>query len=209
MNNTCKVVEDLLPLYIDNLTSKESKQFIEEHTNTCAECKEKQMNLQKELVSDSRLKKDLNSSEELLQSIVVKFRNRMMALLSGAILMAVLIGMFSDIYIFSVLAYTLLGASLLVFIWKTDGKGKKYWISGTFMYMFSALAGFSIGLYTLVIAFILFSLAIGHSFDKIKKRRQVIISIVVAIVVWVIVINIYNGFWIFYPVIILFELLFS
>ena len=65
--------------------------------------------------------------------LVLRIRKRMIALLSGTCIIALLIGMFSDVYIFSVLAYLLLATSLLVFIWKVDGKGKKYWISGICM----------------------------------------------------------------------------
>lgn len=209
MTIKCKVIEDLLPLYVDGLTSNESNQMVEEHLNTCHECREKQLALQKELVSDSSLWKEPNSSEDQVQRIVLRIRKRMMTLLSGTFLIAILIGMFSEVYIFSVLAYLLLGTSLLVFLWKVDSKSKKFWISGICMYLFSTLAGFSIGLYTLSIAFILFTIAIGHSFERIKKQHHSIISIVVALVLWGIAINIYGGFWVFYPAIMLFELLFS
>ena len=35
----CKIVQDLLPNYIENLTSKETNIFIEGHLNTCSNCK--------------------------------------------------------------------------------------------------------------------------------------------------------------------------
>ena len=35
----CKIVQDLLPNYIENLTSEETNIFIEEHLNTCSNCK--------------------------------------------------------------------------------------------------------------------------------------------------------------------------
>lgn len=37
--NTCKIVQDLLPLYFDDLCSPETKQFIEEHLKECECCK--------------------------------------------------------------------------------------------------------------------------------------------------------------------------
>ena len=37
--NDCKIVQDLLPNYIDKLTSKETNAYIEEHINGCKECK--------------------------------------------------------------------------------------------------------------------------------------------------------------------------
>lgn len=39
MENNCKIVQDLLPTYIENLTSEESTRFVEEHLKNCAECK--------------------------------------------------------------------------------------------------------------------------------------------------------------------------
>lgn len=37
---TCAVVKDLLPLYIDKLTSDETNQLIDEHLESCQDCKE-------------------------------------------------------------------------------------------------------------------------------------------------------------------------
>lgn len=39
--NSCKMTEDLYPLYIDNLLSPESRQFVEDHLNQCAACRKK------------------------------------------------------------------------------------------------------------------------------------------------------------------------
>lgn len=39
MKNECGIVRDLLPLYIENMVSEDSREFIEEHLSCCAECK--------------------------------------------------------------------------------------------------------------------------------------------------------------------------
>ena len=39
MKNECGIVRDLLPLYIENMVSEDSREFIEEHLSRCAECK--------------------------------------------------------------------------------------------------------------------------------------------------------------------------
>lgn len=39
-NKECDIVKDLIPNYIDNLTSKSSNEFIENHIETCPNCKE-------------------------------------------------------------------------------------------------------------------------------------------------------------------------
>ncbi len=39
MENKCKIVQDLLPTYIENLTSDETAIFIKEHIDSCEDCK--------------------------------------------------------------------------------------------------------------------------------------------------------------------------
>ena len=34
----CKIVQDLLPNYVENLTTKETNQFIENHLENCKDC---------------------------------------------------------------------------------------------------------------------------------------------------------------------------
>ena len=36
----CEIIRDLLPSYIDGLTSTESNEMIEEHLQECAKCRE-------------------------------------------------------------------------------------------------------------------------------------------------------------------------
>ncbi|MEE6452729.1 zf-HC2 domain-containing protein [Gottfriedia acidiceleris] len=55
MNNKCNIVRDLLPSYIDNICSKESNQFIEEHLTTCLTCGK---------ILDT-MKSDINISDEI------------------------------------------------------------------------------------------------------------------------------------------------
>jgi hypothetical protein len=40
MDNKCNIVKDLMPSYIDNLCSKDSIVFIEDHMSSCTECRE-------------------------------------------------------------------------------------------------------------------------------------------------------------------------
>ena len=35
MKNECKIIQDLLPNYIEKTTSKETNQFLENHIKTC------------------------------------------------------------------------------------------------------------------------------------------------------------------------------
>ncbi len=45
----CKIVQDLLPNYIDNLTNEETNAYIEKHLEECEECKTIYENMKKEL----------------------------------------------------------------------------------------------------------------------------------------------------------------
>ena len=59
----CKIVKDLLPNYIENLTNEETNKFIEEHLKTCDECK---------IIYDN-MKKDLNVVNTTKEKKKVKF----------------------------------------------------------------------------------------------------------------------------------------
>lgn len=48
-NRDCKIVQDLLPNYIENLTDEITNEYIEEHIATCAECAQVLKNMNGEL----------------------------------------------------------------------------------------------------------------------------------------------------------------
>lgn len=50
----CKIIQDLLPNYIENLTSIQTNEYIEEHIASCKECKENLENMQNEIVTDTK-----------------------------------------------------------------------------------------------------------------------------------------------------------
>ena len=49
---SCEVIRDLLPLYVDDVLSPDSRALVEEHLGTCADCAD-QYHLLKEPVSSS------------------------------------------------------------------------------------------------------------------------------------------------------------
>ena len=49
----CKIVQDLLPNYIEKLTDEETNLYIEEHLKGCDECKKMFENMQKDLKVDN------------------------------------------------------------------------------------------------------------------------------------------------------------
>lgn len=67
----CKIVKDLLPNYIEKLTSDETNEFIEKHIEECEECKESLEKMQKHFESDSKE----NNVEEV--KYIKKYRNKL------------------------------------------------------------------------------------------------------------------------------------
>ena len=52
MENKCDVICDLLPLYIDDVCSAESKKMVEEHLRECSTCRAMLENMQNELATE-------------------------------------------------------------------------------------------------------------------------------------------------------------
>ena len=80
----CKIVQDLLPNYIDKLTNEETNKFIEEHVNECSNCNKILTDMQKNI--------ELNTPKGNKKEVkyMKKFKNRMIVLKS-IILLIVLI----------------------------------------------------------------------------------------------------------------------
>lgn len=78
MGKECKLVQDLLPTYIENMTSEETKNFIEEHLKECKECKEifesMKQDLDKQSVKDTEVVKEVKKYKRklfTLKSIII------------------------------------------------------------------------------------------------------------------------------------------
>ena len=42
MNKDCEIIRDLLPLYVDDVCSTETKELVEKHLKNCNECQKNQ-----------------------------------------------------------------------------------------------------------------------------------------------------------------------
>ncbi len=79
----CKIVQDLLPSYIESLTNEETNKYIEEHLKECDGCKKILENMQKELKINSEKR------DEREVKYIKKFSKKMRIL--KIILLAILI----------------------------------------------------------------------------------------------------------------------
>lgn len=91
------------------------------------------------------------------------------------------------------------GFGLITIILAALSNRKWYWVAGLCMYIFSFLASWSIGGYTLSVAFVLWALAIGYSLKLIKKFYHAIIAVVVGIVAWAVIFNTLDDVYWFLP----------
>jgi len=106
--------------------------------------------------------------------------------------------------ILPVLFYLLVGITLLAIILAIKISPRYYWLGAFTSYIFSFLGGFSIGLYTLSITFILFALALAHTLRWIKSPLHSFLIIFAALVIWMIMILTTDDYWLFLPFTILF-----
>ncbi len=67
----CKIIQDLLPNYIEELTNEETNNFIEKHLEECDECKQILENMQKDL------KLNIDNKDKRTIKYFKKYRNRL------------------------------------------------------------------------------------------------------------------------------------
>lgn len=88
IKNECKIVRDLLPNYVEDLTSKETKEFIENHIEACKECKDI-LDLLKGDKKEEKQKEERGEEEEIKH--LKKYNRRMTILKSIAVVLAIFI----------------------------------------------------------------------------------------------------------------------
>lgn len=106
MKISCKVIEDLLPLYIDDVCSEESKRIVDEHLSECSKCSEILKQMKKENLPMENIELNLTEADpirSLSKEWNKKLKNSMLKgvistlLIVGAVLLIVYI--FVDIKI--------------------------------------------------------------------------------------------------------------
>lgn len=106
--------------------------------------------------------------------------------------------------IFSVIAFFALIVAIVSTFFAIKGRYHLYWVSAIGIYVFSFLAGFSIGQMTVGLTFIPLTLAIGYSFGWIKNKKQSSLFLCLGILIGFLMV-IYVGNLLFYPLFTLFN----
>lgn len=101
----CKVIEDLLPLYIDNTCSQESKVLIEEHLNDCSKCNEVFRFMSENISDDFNLDNQININlreNDLLkkakQNIVFEFSKKILKRIYKFIIILNILAILADYF---------------------------------------------------------------------------------------------------------------
>ena len=86
MKANCNIIKDLLPLYVDGMTSKESTQFIDEHLAECDHCQEL-LDSMKEEISVSSI-----DEKEAIKSFAKKLKKKnFFAIISSILIILIVI----------------------------------------------------------------------------------------------------------------------
>lgn len=79
----CKIVEDLLPNYMEKMTTEETNRFIEEHVQECQECKNKLNNMNENV--------ELGKVDDREIDYLKKYRNKKIKSIIFAVLLTIII----------------------------------------------------------------------------------------------------------------------
>jgi uncharacterized membrane protein len=99
----------------------------------------------------------------------------------------------------TVIAYVSLLVFVTCFIIAIKGPHQLYWISAVGIYVFSFIAGFTFGQFTVGLTFVCLSLAIGYSFRWIKGKADYTLFTAVGIIVGGIIVKFVDDYWTFLP----------
>ena len=91
MKISCNVIEDLLPLYVDEAASEDSRQLVEEHLKGCSSCRKMLEEIKKDnqLGTDHRISPEENKKAEIqsLKNIRKRIlRKRILSVILAAVL---------------------------------------------------------------------------------------------------------------------------
>ncbi|WP_339147166.1 MULTISPECIES: hypothetical protein [unclassified Sutcliffiella] len=102
--------------------------------------------------------------------------------------------------IYSVIAFSAFTISIATTILAAKGKPQFYWVAALGIYIFSVLAGFSIGQITIGFTFVLLALALGYTVNIIRSKIHFTTCLGLGIIVGFVAVVFIDDFWIFYPI---------
>jgi hypothetical protein len=74
-NRECSIVRDILPLYVENIISDDTKQFVDEHLSHCAECKN-ELELSQTDIPIKKICSEKDSGVEVIKKIGLDIKKK-------------------------------------------------------------------------------------------------------------------------------------
>lgn len=91
--NTCNIIRDILPLYLDEVVSEDTREMVEEHLQTCEACRQEAKLMKADVVLPVNPDVRMSEKKELKQFRSLFRRKKVIvSLLSAAAVLAVMIG---------------------------------------------------------------------------------------------------------------------
>lgn len=130
---SCNIIRDILPLYLDDVVSDETKEMVEEHLQSCAACREEASSMKKDVVLPA------SKSQRFAEANVIKsiknmiFRKKVIAgAATAAAVVAVMVGAYTFLRLpQSVIPYEESGVSVSEVTLEEDQKEYLYCNIGT------------------------------------------------------------------------------
>ena len=92
MGNKCKIIQDLLPTYIESMTSNETTTFIEEHLKNCQECNKIHIDMKESIKSE-----EIENTETIRKIKKYKKRIKLIQLVFLFAILAIPVSIFANI----------------------------------------------------------------------------------------------------------------
>lgn len=87
MRNPCKIIQDLLPLYKDDICSEETREFVENHIKNCETCRVELQHMSEEIAEQHRYIGD----EKIAKAVSVAWKRKNRVSTTKGFIIAVLI----------------------------------------------------------------------------------------------------------------------
>lgn len=123
MRKNCDVIRDLIPMYVENLTSENSNLFIKEHLHSCQDCTDFYRNMARDLSNDELLDVDVDKNDRKLMKSIKRRINNMLfiAILSGIFIGLGLSLKFFNLALVGLVSFLLFIGFLIYFMNKNEG----------------------------------------------------------------------------------------
>ena len=89
----CALVQDLLPLYVEHLTTEETETIIKEHLETCKECRMRYEDMAEDMIEEQETESEPLKEIEYLKKIKRKTTRKLIAGIGGAVLFCAGLGL--------------------------------------------------------------------------------------------------------------------